>query len=79
MMWSRALADDQVVREMGVFVEGGAGRLQYGGTHPDFRRRGIRGPVAFEAARYAFERLGAETAVTVADEENHAARIDEQD
>jgi len=63
------------VADLGVFVERGVGRYQAVGTHPDFRRRGICGALVHQAGQYAFERLGAETLVMVADEAYHAARI----
>lgn len=69
------IVDNRIVGDLGVFVENGVGRFQSVGTHPDFRRRGICGTLVYEAARYAFERLGAETLVMVADEDYHAAKI----
>lgn len=44
------------------------------GTHPDFRRRGVRGTLVFEAARHALARLGAGTLVMAADEDDSAAK-----
>ena len=73
--WFGAFLDGRVVADLGVFVEDGLGRFQSVGTHPHFRRRGICGTLVFEAARYAFTHLGAQTLVMVADENYHAAKI----
>lgn len=73
--WFGAFLDDQAVGNLGVFVNGGVGRFQSVGTHPEYRRRGICGTLVYEAARYAFEHLEAETLVMVADEDYHAAGI----
>ena len=73
--WFGAFLDNQAVGNLGVFVEGGVGRFQSVGTHPDYRRRGICGTLVYEVAQYAFEHLRAETLVMVADEEYHAAKI----
>lgn len=73
--WFGAFLEGRVAGDLGVFVENGVGRFQSVGTHPDFQRRGICGTLVYEAARYAFEHLGAETLVMVADEEYHAAKI----
>ena len=73
--WFGAFLGNRVAGDLGVFVQGGVGRFQSVGTHPDFRRRGICGTLVYEAARYAFQNLGAETLVMVADEEHHAAKI----
>ena len=73
--WFGAFLEGRAAADLGVFVENGVGRFQSVVTHPDFRRRGLCGTLVYEAARYAFERLGAETLVMVADEEYHAAKI----
>ena len=73
--WFGAFSEGRVAGDLGIFVEGGVGRFQSVGTHPDFRRRGICGTLVYEAARYAFEALGVKTLVMVADEEYHAAKI----
>lgn len=73
--WFGAFLEGRIVGDLGVFVQGGVGRFQSVGTHPDFRRRGICGTLVYEAAQYAFEHLRAETLVMVADEEYHAAKI----
>ncbi len=73
--WFGAFLDNRVAGDLGVFAQDGVGRFQSVGTHSDFRRRGICGTLVYEAAQYAFQRLGAETLVMVADEEYHAAKI----
>ena len=73
--WFGAFLEGRVAGNLGVFVEDGVGRYQSVGTHPDFRRLGICGTLVYEAARYACERLGAQTLVMAADEEYHAAKI----
>lgn len=73
--WFGAFLNHQAVGNLGVFVQGGVGRFQSVSTHPAFRRRGICGTLVFEAARYAFVHLGAQTLVMVADEHYHAAKI----
>lgn len=73
--WFGAFLEGRVAADLGVFVEEGVGRFQSVGTHPDFRRRGLCGTLVYEAARSAFQNLGAKTLVMVADEEYHAAKI----
>lgn len=69
------IVENRIVGDLGVFVENGVGRFQSVGTHPDFRRLGICGTLVYEAARYAFEGMGAKTLVMVADDDYHAAKI----
>lgn len=73
--WFGAFVEDRIMGNLGVFVEGGVGRFQSVVTHPDYRRRGICGTLVYEVAQYAFEHLGAQTLVMVADEDYHAAKI----
>jgi ribosomal protein S18 acetylase RimI-like enzyme len=76
--WFGAFVGDRLVGGLGLFVKHHVGRFQEVGTHPDFRRQGICRSLVYQAARYAFERMGAETLVMVADEDYVAARIYEQ-
>jgi ribosomal protein S18 acetylase RimI-like enzyme len=73
--WFGAFLRDRVVGDLGVFTDGDVGRFQSVGTHPECRRQGICGALVFEAARHAFEQMGAKTLVMVADENYHAAKI----
>jgi ribosomal protein S18 acetylase RimI-like enzyme len=74
--WLAARVDDRYVADLGVFVfEGGLGRYQSVGTHPDYRRRGLCGRLVHDAGVLAFEQFGARELVMVADAEYHAARI----
>ena len=73
--WFGAFLEGRLAGDLGLFVFEGVGRFQTVGTHPDFRRRGVCGTLVYVAARHAFERMGAETLVMVADLHYHAARI----
>ena len=73
--WFGAFIDGRLAGDLGVFVFEGLGRFQSVGTHPDFRRRGVCGALVYKAANDAFEKLGAERLVMVADAHYHAAKI----
>lgn len=73
--WFGAFLDGRLAGDLGLFVFEGLGRFQTFGTHPDFRRRGVCGTLVHAAANYAFERMGAETLVIVAERDHAAARI----
>ena len=73
--WFGAFLGNQLVADLGLFCLEGIGRFQSVETAPAFRRRGICGTLVYQAARYAFERMGAKTLVMAADEHYHAARI----
>lgn len=73
--WFGAFLGERLVGDAGVFVEGGVGRFQSVGTHPDFRRRGVCGALVHQAALFALGTIGAGTLVMVADAHYHAARI----
>ncbi|MCJ7433688.1 MAG: GNAT family N-acetyltransferase [Anaerolineales bacterium] len=73
--WFGAFLEKQLVAELGVFATGEVGRFQQVGTHPDFRRRGICGALVYQASCHAFEHMGVDTLVMVADENYHAAKI----
>jgi ribosomal protein S18 acetylase RimI-like enzyme len=80
--WFGAFLGDRLVADLGLFVDRSRsvgpdliGRFQSVETHPDFRRLGICGALVHQASRYAFERLGVETLVMVADEHYFAAKI----
>lgn len=73
--WFGAFLQGELVADLGVFAREKIGRFQAVGTHPAYRRHGICGTLVYQASRYAFEQLGAETLVMVADENYHAAKI----
>jgi predicted GNAT family acetyltransferase len=73
--WFGAFLDGRLVADLGVFTDGSVGRFQSVGTHPGYRRRGICGTLVHQASRHAFERIGVETLVMVADEHYFAAKI----
>ena len=73
--------DDRLLSALGVFVEAEAGpdgrrigRFQHVVTRVEARRRGIAGVLVAEAARFAFDALGADTLLIVADEHHDARR-----
>ncbi len=63
--WFGAFADDELVADMGVFVEDGLGRFQAVETAAAVRRRGVCGTLAYHAARTALAELGARVLVIV--------------
>lgn len=73
--WYGAFLDGELVADMGVFVEDALGRCQAVGTAAGHRRRGLCGTLVHGACSDAFEGLGAERVVIVADEHEHAAGI----
>lgn len=73
--WFGAFMGEQIVGDLGVFIEGGVARYQAVETHPEHRRQGVCGTLVYEAAKYAFSDLKAHTLVMVADPEYHAAKI----
>jgi len=73
--WFGAFLGEQLVGDLGVFVEDGVGRFQHVVTHPDFRRRGIAGTLVYHAAQHALAYLNAQTLVIVAEAGSHAAAI----
>ncbi len=73
--WFGAFLEQRLVADLGVFADGAVGRFQSVGTHPDYRRRGICGTLVHQASLHAFEKMGVETLVMVADEHYFAAGI----
>lgn len=73
--WFGAFLGDRLVADLGVFSDAEVGRFQSVETHPDFRRRGICSTLVHAASQHAFEHMGVETLVMVADPEEHAIRI----
>ncbi|MFZ4712556.1 MAG: GNAT family N-acetyltransferase [Bacteriovoracaceae bacterium] len=74
-LWFGAYLNGEIVASLGLFTEGSTGRFQIVCTHPDYQRRGICGTLVYEVSKYAFENMGIEILVMVADEEYHAAKV----
>ncbi|MFT4264220.1 MAG: GNAT family N-acetyltransferase [Nocardioides sp.] len=75
--WFGAFVGDEMVSGLGIFAtgEGRPARFQDVMTHPDWRRRGLASTLVLHAGRYAFESLGAESLVIVADPTHPAYRV----
>lgn len=73
--WFGAYIDAKLVGDLGIFYEGGIGRYQNVGTHPDHRRRGICGTLVYQSGLLAFKEFGVTNLVMEADVDYHAARI----
>ena len=73
--WFGAYLGDQLIGDLGIYRDGSLARFQSVGTHPDFRRQGICGALVHQASEYAFQEMGIETLVMVADPDDHPARI----
>jgi ribosomal protein S18 acetylase RimI-like enzyme len=73
--WMGAFLEEQLVGDLGVFVQEGVGRFQSVGTHPDFRRRGVCATLVHQAARFARASLAARELVIVAEADGDAGRI----
>ncbi len=73
--WFGGFLGGRLAADLGLFVSDGIGRFQQVGTHPDFRRRGICGALVHQCSEYAFQRMGAEKLVIVADAHYHATGI----
>jgi ribosomal protein S18 acetylase RimI-like enzyme len=73
--WFGAYLDETLVGDLGIFHEGGIGRYQNVGTHPDFRRMGICGTLVYQTGLMALKEYGVSCLVMEADVDYHAARI----
>jgi GNAT superfamily N-acetyltransferase len=73
--WFGAFLGDQLVSDLGIYREGSLARFQSVETLPEYRRQGICGTLVYQAARYAYQHMGAEMLVMLADEHYFAARI----
>jgi ribosomal protein S18 acetylase RimI-like enzyme len=74
--WWGAFVAGEMVSGLGLFrAEAGLARFQSVETHPDARGRGLAGTLVHHASRHAFETLGADTLVMVADPDYLAIRI----
>lgn len=74
-VWMGAFLGDQLVGDLGLFVEGALARFQVVGTHPDFRRQGICSTLIYHTYQEAIERMGAREFIIVADPDYHAMKI----
>jgi ribosomal protein S18 acetylase RimI-like enzyme len=74
--WFGAFIGDDLVAQMGIVsATPSLARFQLVETHPDFRGRGLAGTLAHRVSRYAFDELGAQSLVIVADPEYLAIKI----
>jgi RimJ/RimL family protein N-acetyltransferase len=74
--WFGAFLDDRLVSSMGIVRAGpGLARFQDVKTHPEARGQGLAGTLVHAASRFAFEELGAQTLVMVADPDYLAIRV----
>lgn len=73
--WFGAYLEGNLVASLGIFTEGNVGRFQIVSTHPKFQRQGICGTLVYKSSEYAFEKMGVDTLVMVADEDYHAAKV----
>ncbi|MBC7462589.1 MAG: GNAT family N-acetyltransferase [Thermoleophilia bacterium] len=65
-------ASGELAASCGIYVTNGRGRYQAVDTAQEFRRRGIASRLVHDAGVAAFERMGAEQLVIVADADYHA-------
>lgn len=74
--WFGAFVERRLVSSMGIVrASPGLARFQTVKTHEEFRGRGLAGSLVEVAGRTAFDRLGAETLVMVADPDYLAIRV----
>lgn len=74
--WFGAFLDGRLASSLGIFrASEGLARFQQVKTRPTARGRGLCGTLVHAASRYAFEELGAETLVMVADPDYVAIRV----
>src|SRR5262245_17659799 len=74
--WYGAFVDGRLRSSLGLFTDGsGVARFQNVGTFPDARGQGLAGSLVEPVSRHAFDDLGVQTLVMVADPEYIAIRI----
>lgn len=73
--WFGAFLNGKLVGDLGIYQDAALGRFQSVETHPDFQRQGVCGALVYKSAQFAFEKMGLERLVMVADENYHAAKI----
>jgi len=74
--WYGAFVDGRLQSSLGLFTDGsGVARFQNVATLPDARGQGLAGTLVEHVSRRAFEELGVETLVMVADPEYVAIRV----
>lgn len=76
--WLGAFVGEQMAGGLGIFVKEGVGRFQEVVTRFAFRGQGVCRSLVYQASIQAFEHMGAERLVMVADDDYIAARIYEQ-
>lgn len=74
-VWMGAFQGEQLVGDLGLFVENGLARFQTVGTHPEFRRIGVCSTLIYKTCLMAQRDLGAIEFIMVADPLYHAAKI----
>ena len=70
--WFGGFLDGRQVANLGVFAEGGLGRYQVVGTHPDARRQGVARTLVYEAGAYMRRSRGLEHLVIVTEPDSSA-------
>ena len=74
--WFGAFLDGRLVSSLGIFTApGGLARFQEVKTRPEARGQGLAGTLVHAASRHAFDEMGAETLVMVADPDYVAIRV----
>jgi GNAT superfamily N-acetyltransferase len=73
--WFGAFFKGKLVADLGIFKEGTLARYQSVGTLPDFQRQGIAGTLVAQAGQFAFEKMGVERLIIVADQGHHAEKL----
>jgi ribosomal protein S18 acetylase RimI-like enzyme len=83
--WFGIRCDGHLASTVGVFVEAAPGvdgrrigRFQHGATQPASRHLGLAGTLVAHATRHAFDRLGADTLLIVADANDGPRRVYEE-
>lgn len=73
--WYGGYVEGKLAGSLGIFRDSELGRFQTVGTTPEFRGQGVCGALVYAAAQDAFQRLGMQKLVMVADESGAARRI----
>lgn len=73
--WFGAFLEGTLVGDLGVFHERSVGRYQSIETHPEYRRQGVCGTLAYEAGQAMIKEAQLKLLVIEADPEYHAVLI----
>jgi ribosomal protein S18 acetylase RimI-like enzyme len=73
--WFGAFIGKTLVGDLGIFHERSVGRYQSIETHPEYRRQGVCGTLAYESGQTMIKEADLKLLVIEADPEYHAARI----